>query len=245
MSAAPPLPERIHDVWVYLAASPLLWLTLTLAAYAGAVRVAAATGHHPLANPVLIAAAILICLLGLTGTSYDSYFAGAQFVHFLMGPATVALAVPLHRHAAQVRRALGPLLIALVAGSATAIVSAVAIAAMLGAPRAIIVSLAPKSVTTPIAMSLAASLGGIPSLTAVLVIATGICGAVCLTPVMRLLGIEDAAARGVAAGVAAHGIGTARAFQISAVAGTFAGVAMALNGAVTSLLLPLLALLWR
>ncbi len=245
MSAGPHLPGRLVDVWIYLAASPLLWLTLTLAAYAVAIRIAAATRQSPIANPVLIAAAILIALLNLTETSYETYFAGAQFVHFLMGPATVALAVPLYRHADLVRQALWPLLAALVAGSLTAILSAILIAWVLGAPPEIIVSLAPKSVTTPIAMSLAAALGGIPSLTAVLVIATGICGAMMLTPLTRLLGVTDPAAQGFAAGVAAHGIGTARAFHVSTVAGTFAGVAMALNGAMTSLLLPALALLWR
>lgn len=236
----PSLPERFADIWVYLAASPLLWLTLTLASYAAATRIGALTRHHPLANPVPIAGAILISLLLLTRTSYETYFAGAQFVHFLLGPATVALAVPLHRNATLVRSALLPLLAGLLAGSLTAIVSATGIAWALGAPPAIVASLAPKSVTTPIAMSLAAGLGGIPALTAVLVIATGVCGAILLTPMMRLLRIEDPAALGIAAGTAAHGIGTARAFKISAIAGTFAGVAMALNGAITSLLLPVL-----
>ena len=239
------LPARIADVWVYLSASPLLWLTLTLTAYALASRIALATNRHPLANPVAIAAALLVMLLLATGTDYPSYFAGAQFVHFLLGPTTVALAVPLYRNRARVRDALLPMLAALLAGSFTAIVSAVLVAMLLGAPPEIIASLAPKSVTAPIAMSLAASTGGIPTLTAVLVIATGIFGAMTITPLMNALRLRDYQARGFAAGLAAHGIGTARAFQVDSIAGTFAGIAMGLNGLVTSLLIPLLASFWR
>ncbi|MBY0611778.1 MAG: LrgB family protein [Beijerinckiaceae bacterium] len=239
------LPSRITDVWVYLSASPLLWLTLTLAAYALASRIAVATGRHPLANPVAIAAALLVGLLLATGTDYQSYFAGAQFVHFLLGPTTVALAVPLYRNRAKVRKALLPMLGALVAGSLTAILSTVAVALALGAPPEIVASLAPKSVTAPIAMSLSASTGGIPTLTAVLVIATGIFGAMTVTPLMNALGLKDYQARGFAAGLAAHGIGTARAFQVDSVAGTFAGIAMGLNGLLTSVLVPLLASVWR
>ena len=240
-----PLPARIVDVWVYLSASPLLWLTLTLAAYAVATRIAAATGRHPLANPVAIAAALLVSLLVMTDTDYDAYFAGAQFVHFLLGPTTVALAVPLYRNRARLAATLIPMLVALVVGSLTAILSAVGCAMLLGAPPEIIASLAPKSVTAPIAMSLAASTGGIPTLTAVLVITTGIFGAMIVTPLMNSLRIDDYRARGFAAGLAAHGIGTARAFQVNPLAGTFAGIAMGLNGLMTSLLIPLLASLWR
>ncbi len=235
-----PITHRAHDIWVYLSASPLLWLTATLIAFALADMVAAATRRHPLVNPVALATALLIGLLLATDTSYDTYFSGAQFVHFLLGPATVALAVPLFRHVAAVRAALLPMALALICGSITAMISVVTVAALMGAPPAIILSLVPKSVTAPIAMSLAEQTGGIPTLTAVLVIATGILGATILTPVMQLLRIHAPAAQGLAAGVAAHGIGTARAFQVDPVAGTFAGIGMGLNGALTALLLPLL-----
>jgi predicted murein hydrolase (TIGR00659 family) len=227
---------EIVDIWVYLTTSPLLWLTATLAAYVAADRLSGMLGRHPLANPVVIAAAALVALLVVTGTPYVDYFEGAQFVHFMLGPATVALAVPLWRNLPTVRRSLVPMLAALVAGSATAAASAVAIAWVLGAPSDVIASLAPKSVTAPIAMELSKTLGGIPSLTAVLVVATGIIGAVTVTPLMNALKITNFAARGFAAGVASHGIGTARAFQVSELAGTFAGIAMGLNGALTSLI---------
>lgn len=228
------------QIWVYLSASPLTWLTATLLAYVAADAFAARVNRHPLANTVVIASALLAGLLLATGTPYAAYFDGAQFVHFLLGPATVALAVPLWRNVAIVRRSLVAMAAALVAGSVTAAASAVAIAWLFGAPREILASLAPKSVTAPIAMELAKSLGGIPALAAVLVIATGITGAIIVTPLMNALKIRNYAARGFAAGVASHGIGTARAFQVSELAGTFAGIAMGLNGALTSLLV----LLW-
>lgn len=236
--------DGILRIWVYLAETPLLWLTATLAAFAVGDAVSAALGRHPLASPVVIAAGLLIVLVAGTGTSYATYFAGAQFVHFLLGPATVALGLPLWRNRAAVRRNLLPMLAALLAGSLTAIASAVAIAWVLGAPREILASLAAKSVTAPIAMALTESIGGIPALAAVLVVLTGILGSVIVTPLMNALRITDYAARGFAVGVASHGIGTARAFQVSEEAGTFAGIAMGLNGALTALVFLVLPLIF-
>jgi len=231
---------EIAEIWVYLSASPLLWLSATLTAYVLADALSARLSRPPLANPVVLAAGALVAILALTATPYAAYFEGAQFVHFMLGPATVALAVPLYRNIRLVRRSLLPMAFALLAGSLTAAGSAVAIAYALGAPAEVLASLAPKSVTAPIAMELSKSLGGIASLAAVLVILTGIIGAVIVTPLMNALKIRNFAARGFAAGVASHGIGTARAFQVSELAGTFAGIAMGLNGALTSLLV----LLW-
>lgn len=235
---------RIETLWVYLAADPLLWLTVTLLAYVLADRVSAAFGRHPLANPVLIAVALIAAILTSTGTRFEAYFQGAQFVHFLLGPATVALAVPLHRHWPVVRKAALPILAALLAGAVTAVVSAVGIAAALGAPYPVLAALAPKSVTAAIAMGVAREIGGEPSLTATLVIATGILGAVMVTPLMALCRFTDWRARGFAAGLASHGIGTARAFQVNPVAGAFAGIAMGLNGLVTAALVPLILALF-
>ncbi|HRL76673.1 MAG TPA: LrgB family protein [Candidatus Accumulibacter phosphatis] len=227
-------------IWVYLAASPLLGLTLTLLAYLGASAVHQRCGGHPLANPVLLAVAALVGLLWLTDTPWHTYFDGAQFVHFLLGPATVALAIPLHAQLPRLRRMALPLLLALLVGSLTAALSAVAIGALLGASRATLLSLAPKSVTTPIAMGIAERIGGLPSLTAVLVILTGVLGAILARYIYRALHIEDDAQRGFGLGIAAHGIGTARAFQESEQMGAFAALAMGLNGLLTAVLLPLL-----
>lgn len=233
-----PSAGNIGEIWVYLAASPLLGLTLTLLAYLGAVRINRQFNGHPMVNPVLIAVIALVALLAATATPYRQYFDGAQFVHFLLGPATVALAVPLHAQWSRLKRLVLPLLAALLAGASTAAASAVVSAWLLGASPATLHSLAPKSVTTPIAMGIAAQLGGLPSLTAVLVILTGVLGAIGAQAVYARLKITDDAVRGFAIGVASHGIGTARAFQISEQAGAFAALAMGLNGLLSAVLLP-------
>jgi predicted murein hydrolase (TIGR00659 family) len=232
------------EIWVYLSASPLLGLTVTLLAYQAAYWIYVKAGMNPLANPVALAVAMLVALLWITDTPYPTYFDGAQFVHFLLGPATVALAVPLYANLETLKRNLLPLAGALFAGSATAVVSAVGIGWALGASRETLLSLAPKSVTTPIAMGIAEKLGGLPSLTAVLVVTTGILGAVLARSVLNLLRVRDHAVRGFAVGVAAHGIGTARAFQVSETMGAFAGLGMGLNGMATAFLFPVLVTLW-
>lgn len=229
---------RLEEVWVYLSATPLLGLTLTLLAYQAAFRIYQRAGFHPIANPVLLAVTMLASVLLLTGTPYQTYFDGAQFVHFLLGPATVALAIPLYAQWPRLKAMAAPLAIALVAGSLTAALSAWGIGALLGASRESLMSLAPKSVTTPIAMAVAERLGGLPSLTAVLVISTGILGAIGARYLYRWLHISDPAVCGFAIGLASHGIGTARAFQTGEQAGAFAALAMGLNGLVTALSLP-------
>lgn len=235
---------KITHVWVYLAASPLLWLTLTLLAYQGAYWVYQRLNYQPLANPVPLSVAFLVGVLLLTHTDYHTYFDGAQFIHFLLGPATVALAIPLYAHLNHVRRLLIPLLGALVLGSATAILTAVGVAKALGASPQTLLSLAPKSVTTPIAMGISEKIGGLPALTAVFVILTGIIGSVSAKVILDLLKIKDHGVRGFSVGLAAHGLGTARAFQVSELAGAFSGMAMGLNGVVTAFLAPLLVKLF-
>ena len=227
-------------LWIYLQTTPLFWLTATLGAFLIADSLARLAGRNPLVNPVLISIALVATLLKLSGAEYQTYFNGAQFVHFLLGPATVALGVPLYRNLEMVRRNLLPMLAALIVGAVVAIVSAVGIARALGAPKVVLISLAPKSVTAGVAMAVSDGLGGLPPLTAALVIATGILGAVIVTPLMNALKIRDYAARGFAAGLASHGIGTARAFSVDPVAGAFAGIAMGLNAVVTPALVPLL-----
>ena len=199
MNAAP-LASPDFALWVYLSRTPLLWLTATLLVYAIADRVSAATGRHPLANPVLHSVWALGLILALTATPYRTYFEGAQFVHFMLGPATVALAIPLWETRRQIARALVPMLAALAAGAVTALVSAVAIAMALGAPREALISISPKSVTAGVAMGISETLGGDPALSAALVILTGILGALMVTPLMNALGVTDWRARGFAVG---------------------------------------------
>jgi predicted murein hydrolase (TIGR00659 family) len=245
MNPGLPLPEaatgRLADVWVYLSATPLLGLTVTLLVYQGAFVLYRRSGFHPLANPVAFAVAGLGLLLWATGTPYATYFEGAQFVHFLLGPATVALAVPLLEQLPRLKRLWLPLMGALVAGTLAATVSAIGIGWLLGASKATLASLAPKSVTTPVAMGIAEQIGGLPSLTAVLVVSTGILGAATARYLFDALRITDPAVRGFALGTAAHGIGTARAFQVSEEMGAFAGLAMGLSALFSAVALPVLA----
>ncbi|HMW54665.1 MAG TPA: LrgB family protein [Accumulibacter sp.] len=232
---------QFSEIWVYLSASPLLGLSMTLLAYQGAFWLYQRSGQNPLANPVLIAVSLLVLFLTLTATRYETYFAGAQFVHFLLGPATVALAIPLYTQFKRIRTMLLPVIAGLLAGSLTAVLSAVLIGRWFGASLPTQLSLAPKSVTTPIAMAIAERIGGIPSLTAVLVIITGVLGAVGARTIFDAMKVRDPAIRGFAIGVASHGIGTARAFQVNEQSGAFAALAMGLNGGLTALLVPLMA----
>lgn len=231
---------EMQQVWVYLSTSPLLWLTLTLIAYQIGTWVFRRLDCPPLLNPVLTAIILLVVLLKVSGIDYQTYFRGAQFIHFLLGPATVALAIPLYREMEVIRKSFIPIVITLAVGSIAAIISAVGIVWALGGETIILLSVAPKSVTTPIAMGISEQIGGLPSLTAVVVVLTGITGAVGGDFILNLLRIKDDNARGMALGVASHGIGTAHAIQKSRMAGAFSALAMALNGLFTALLLPVL-----
>jgi predicted murein hydrolase (TIGR00659 family) len=230
----------LRDIWVYLSASPLLHLTLTLLAYQAGSWIYRKGGLNPLLNPVLLAVCVLVAALISTGTDYPVYFEGAQFVHFLLGPATVALAIPLYRQLERVKRSAVAILTSIVTGSLTASLSAVLIFRLFGGGREMAASIAPKSVTAPVAMGISEQLGGLPSLTAVLVILTGVSGAMLGPPLLNLLRVRDWSARGLAMGTASHGIGTARALQVNEVAGAFSGLAMGLNALATAILLPLL-----
>lgn len=239
--------QELHEIFsVYLAAQPLLWLTVTLVAYQIATWIWQLARLNPLANPVLIAILMLMALLYATGTEYRTYFNGAQFIHFLLGPATVALAIPLYRQVEAIRKSFVAVMLALVCGSTTAAGSAVLLGWALGGSHQTILSMVPKSVTTPIAMGVSEAIGGLASLTTVVVILTGVVGAALGPTVLNLLRIRDPRARGLAFGTAAHGIGTARALQESEVSGAFSGLAMGLNGLLTAILVPLLIhWLWK
>jgi len=234
----------LGEIWVYLAAEPLLWLTVTLAIFVAGTWVNGKLHGHPLAHPVLLAMLVLIALLLVTGTTYDTYFEGAQFIHYLLGPATVALAIPLYDNLLQIRRLLVPLLLACLLGVSVAVSSAVGLAWLAGARDQTLLSIAPKSVTTPIAMGIAEQVGGLPSLAAGIVLVTGAVGAVAARPLFRLARIEDERAQGFALGIAAHGFGTAHALTISLRAGAFAGLGLGMAGLLTAFLLPLAARLF-
>jgi predicted murein hydrolase (TIGR00659 family) len=231
---------ELRDIWVYLSASPLLHLTLTLAAFQCGTWVYSKGNLNPMLNPVLIAVVIVVTTLLATGTSYQDYFDGAQFVHFLLGPATVALAIPLYRQFDKVRQSALAIAASILTGSITAILSALGVGYALGGSSDALIALALKSVTAPVAMGISEQLGGLPSLTAVLVIVTGILGAMIGPIVLNLIGVKDWPARGLAIGTASHGIGTARALQVNELAGAFSSLAMGLNALATAILLPLI-----
>lgn len=194
----------------------------------------------PLLHPVLLALSLIILFLYATGTSYKTYFDGAQFIHFLLGPATVALAVPLYDHFERVKALWLPLLAACLTGLITAVLTVLLAGICLGLPEGALLSLAPKSVTSPIAIGIADKIGGFPSLAAGLVLITGAIGCLLAPFVFRWLKVEDDEVKGFAMGVAAHGFGTASAFQISALAGAFSGLAMGLTGLLTAFILPVI-----
>ena len=230
---------NIHEIWVYLSGSPLLALTLTLGAYQIGVLAYERANRHPLANPVLIAIVLVAATITLVGMPYATYFEGAQFVHFLLGTATVSLAVPIYKGLHALRGRILPLLAALLAGGLTSIVSAVGIARLLGADAAIVGGFVAKSVTAPIAMGIAERIGVSPTLTAVFAVCTGILGAVLARFVLDFVRCREWWQRGFAIGVAAHGLGTSRAFSVNPEAGAYASLAMGLHGVLGAVLIPL------
>jgi predicted murein hydrolase (TIGR00659 family) len=232
--------DRVASLWVYLSATPLLHFTLTVCIFVLARRLYRRTGNRSWMNPVLLTVLALVTVLILTDTPYHVYFEGAQFVHFMLGPATVALAIPLYRQWSSLKRHPIALTVSLLTGSLTAVLSAIFIAKLGGVGNQALVSIAPKSVTTPVAMGISEQLGGLPSLTAVVVILTGILGASIGPWLLDKLRITSPMAQGLAMGTASHGIGTGRAIYMGDVAAAFAGLAMGLNGLATTILLPAL-----
>ncbi|HET7464319.1 MAG TPA: LrgB family protein [Longimicrobium sp.] len=227
------------------AAAALLAIVATVLVYAAAPRVYARI-RHPLLNPLLIAITTLIVLLEASGAGYERYDRGGRLISFWLGPAVVALGVPLHAQLHEIVRRGRAMLVSILAGSVVGIVSGTVTAIVLGAPRQVVLSVAARSVTTPIAMGVARELGGIPPLTAVLVISTGVLGAVAGPALMRLARIRSRTAWGLAMGSAAHGIGTARAVEEGEVEGATSGLAIGLMGLATAILAPpVVALLLR
>jgi predicted murein hydrolase (TIGR00659 family) len=211
---------------------------VTLLAYLAGLRLYLLSSGNPVVNPVAIAIVLIIGYLFATETSFESYFEGAQFVHFLLGPATVAFAIPLYQQIAKLKTIWLPLLISVLIGVTTGAFASVGIAWLLGASPETMLSLAPKSMTTPIAMGVSEQLGGLPSLTAVMVISTGIIGAVMGTRLFELMNIKDDSVKGISMGLNAHGIGTARAFQVSPEMGAFSGLGMAMMAFSGPILIP-------
>lgn len=229
---------NFHSVWQQVQPSPLLWLTVTLVVYVSSIKLYQKLKYNPLALPVLTSVCIIVALLVFSDTSYETYFSGVKLLHFLIGPATVALAIPLYHQLPKLISLWRPLSISLVIGALTGLVSSGIITASFGGSADMIISLLPKSTTMPIAMAISEHFGGTPSLTAVSVALTGIVGSIVALPVFHLLRIEDPVAKGVAMGVSAHAIGTARIIQFDEAMGAFSALAMSVTGILTAIFMP-------
>ena len=235
------------DLWVYLSSTPLFGLTATLVVYVVAQRVYAGLNQAPWANPVFISVALLASALQLSGVAYQTYFSGAQFIHFLLGPAVVGLGWPLWVRRQELMHHGWRLLLASCVGGGCAALSAGALAWALDLPSDVVRSLIPKSVTAPVAMGVAETIGGIPALAAVFAVITGMVGALSAKYLFAWMGLKnsprDWRIRGFALGTVAHGIGAARAIQVNEDAGAYAGLGLGLQVILASVLIPL-ALSW-
>ena len=232
--------NKLYNIWVYLQAEPLFWLTLTIGAFLIGDYFYKKSKLNPLVNPVAISILIVSGVLIGTDVSYERYFNGAKFIHFMLGPATVALAMPIYKQIQLIKKESGSIFISLVLGSLFAIFSTYFFAKLMNLDLEIIYSMMPRSVTAPIAMGISELIGGVPSLTAIITIITGIVGASFGTFALDILRVKDMTARGFAFGLASHGIGTARAMSKNKTAGVFAALALGLSGIATSILIPLL-----
>ena len=226
-------------MWADLVATPLFGITLTLVVYLLAQHLYKRV-KSVWANPVLVSILTIIVLLKGSGVEYRDYARGGDIILFLLGPSVVALAIPLYQRREEIWQRKRPILIGIFAGSLASILSASGLAWILGGSREVVLSLAPKSVTTPIAISIVEKIGGVAPLTAAIVVLTGCLGAVCGPEFCRRIGITSPIATGLAMGTAAHGIGTARMFEVDRLAGAVAGLAIGLNGLMTTFLLPII-----
>ena len=231
--------QRLYSIWIYLQAEPLFWLTLTIGSYLIADFVYRKSNLFPLLNPVAISVLLVSLILVFFNIQYERYFEGAKFIHFLLGPATVALAIPIFKKWDLIVLNSKAIFISLIVGSVFAILVTYSLALYFELPRELILSLLPRSVTAPIAMGISEIIGGIPSLTAIITIITGVIGASLGIFVFDLIKLKNMGARGFSLGLTSHGIGTARAMSKNKNAGVFAAVGMGLSGLITSMLVPL------
>ena len=231
--------QKLYSIWIYLQAEPLFWLTLTIGSYLIADFIYRKSNLFPLLNPVAISVLLVSLILIFFNIQYERYFEGAKFIHFLLGPATVALAVPIYKKWDLIFSNSKAIFISLLIGSVFAILVTYLLSLYFELPKELILSLLPRSVTAPIAMGISEIIGGIPSLTAIITLITGVIGASLGIFIFDLMKLKNMDARGFSLGLASHGIGTARAMSKNKNAGVFAAVGMGLSGLVTSILVPL------
>lgn len=229
----------------WITAFPLFGLLLTLLTFYCGQRLYIASGRNAWLQPVVASMVLVIVVLVVADIPYARYYRSAELLHLLLGPATVALAVPLFQHARRIRTLLLPILLTLVTGSVLTVGIAVGVLWMLGGSETSLLSIATKSITTPIAMVVSEKLGGVAPLAAVIVLATGALGSMAGIPIMERLGVRDKVVQGITLGLTAHAIGTTRALEVDEECGAFAAFAMGTTGVLTALLLPIIVSWWR
>ena len=231
--------QKLYYIWIYLQAEPLFWLTLTIGSYLIADFIYRKSNLFPLLNPVAISVLLVSLILIVFNIQYERYFDGAKFIHFLLGPATVALAIPIYRKWDLIVSNSKAIFVSLNLGSFFAIFITYVLSLHFELQEELIFSLLPRSVTAPIAMGISEIIGGIPSLTAIITLITGVIGASLGVFVFDIMKLKKMEARGFSLGLASHGIGTARAMSRDKNAGVFAAVGMGLSGLITSIIVPL------
>lgn len=224
----------------YITSTPLLWLILTLGSFKLGIIIYEKFNKHTLLQPIIVAYTIIMSVLFISGVSYEEYFKGVEIIHFFLGPATVALAFPLYNNLKYIKSLFIPILITLIVAGVFSILIAVVLLWALDAQLATILSMTTKSITAPIAIITSEQIGAIPSLAVGFVIITGIIGALLGTSIFKLLKIKHDTSKGFALGLVSHGIGTARAIEISEKAAAFSALAMGLSGIFTAVFLPLI-----
>ena len=229
----------------YISTTPLVWLLLTLGSFKLGIIIYEKSGKNTLLQPIIIAYIIIMSALLSSGVSYEKYFKSVEIVHFFLGPATVALALPLYKNLKHIKSLFFPILITLSIAGVFSIVLAVSLLWVLDAQLPTILSMTTKSITAPIAIITSEQIGAIPSLAVGFVIITGIIGALLGSSIFKVLKIKHDTSKGFALGLISHGIGTARAIEISEKAAAFSALAMGLSGIATAIFLPIVIVFFK
>ena len=219
---------------------PLFGVLITIAAFYAGQKLYLKSNRHPVLQPVVIGMVVVVGTVIVLQVPYETYYQSSYLLHAMLGPATVALAIPLFQNARRIRSLLLPILLTVLVGGTFTVLLAVGILWLLGADTATLLSMPTKSITTPIAMIVTEQIGGIPALSAMFVLLTGAIGAVIGIPMMNRMGIQDDGVKGFTMGLTAHALGTARALEESKECGAFSALAMSLTGVLTAVLLPLI-----
>jgi putative effector of murein hydrolase len=224
----------------YIQTTPLIWLIITLSAFKFGIIIYNKSNKKILLQPILVAYGIILSIVLVTGTSYEEYFKGVEIIHFFLGSATVALALPLYKNLIYIKSLYFPIIITLIIGSVSSIIIAVFLLWILDANILTILSMTTKSITAPIAIITSKQIGAIPSLSVSFVLITGIIGSIFSDTIFKIMKIKNDTSQGFSLGLISHGIGTAKAIEISEKAAAFSALAMGLNGIFTAILLPII-----